>query len=396
MAGLDTGSFNVAVFGPTGAGKSTLVNAVFGKRLAEEGVGAPITQGPTLYRPPGSRIGFYDTAGLEAGPSLPASLEQLHQFIKDTRNRPAEDHIHAAWYCLPYPNHRITQAESTFVEQLRALRIHVIPVVTKVPPSEHHAPELAQFRKAIARELGVRTKEVIPVHATADEWRGDPAEGVGRLLMATRRAAPQAIAQAHQAAQQFDREKMRDRAREVVRAINSEIDARSKCNPWVRMLYGIADAYQVPRKQAREAIDCIDLYTKHQPTIDLLREPLKDISLESLEQLHSISWLKGLIDLALDWDRKERLLRSVGTALGDCWILCCDAAWSPVQGEIPKWGVDAMSREFRANLSGRLHLSEDPSAGEGKTKSGQGGSALPARMRHSHLTSAMGNSRQAR
>ena len=43
------GRFNLAVFGKTGAGKSSLVNAVFGDTVAETGIGKPVTTGTTYY-----------------------------------------------------------------------------------------------------------------------------------------------------------------------------------------------------------------------------------------------------------------------------------------------------------------------------------------------------------
>jgi predicted GTPase len=39
------GCFNLAVFGKTGVGKSTLVNAVFGRDVAATGMGSPVTRG---------------------------------------------------------------------------------------------------------------------------------------------------------------------------------------------------------------------------------------------------------------------------------------------------------------------------------------------------------------
>src|SRR3954468_10972307 len=40
-----TGRFNLAVFGKTGVGKSTLVNAIFGEEVARTGIGEPVTKG---------------------------------------------------------------------------------------------------------------------------------------------------------------------------------------------------------------------------------------------------------------------------------------------------------------------------------------------------------------
>ncbi len=44
------GKVRIAIFGLTGVGKSTLVNAVFGTDVAATGVGEPVTQGITVTR----------------------------------------------------------------------------------------------------------------------------------------------------------------------------------------------------------------------------------------------------------------------------------------------------------------------------------------------------------
>ena len=49
QASVATGRFNLAVFGKTGVGKSTLVNAIFGEEVARTGIGEPVTKGSHLY-----------------------------------------------------------------------------------------------------------------------------------------------------------------------------------------------------------------------------------------------------------------------------------------------------------------------------------------------------------
>jgi len=61
----DVGQCNVLVIGKTGVGKSTLINSVFRQRLAETGVGRPVTHGIRQYTKPNCPIAVYDTPGLE-------------------------------------------------------------------------------------------------------------------------------------------------------------------------------------------------------------------------------------------------------------------------------------------------------------------------------------------
>jgi len=52
---------NILLLGASGAGKSSLVNAVFGKPLAEIGEGKPITQHYTKYSSSTSPVVIYDS-----------------------------------------------------------------------------------------------------------------------------------------------------------------------------------------------------------------------------------------------------------------------------------------------------------------------------------------------
>ena len=61
------GRFNLAIFGKTGVGKSTLINAIFGEEVARTGIGEPVTKGSHLYVDKIGHLGIVDTQGLEVG-----------------------------------------------------------------------------------------------------------------------------------------------------------------------------------------------------------------------------------------------------------------------------------------------------------------------------------------
>ena len=64
---------NVVVAGITGAGKSTLINAVFGHELAKTGTGRPITEQIAEYQSDDFPIRIWDTVGLELDNEKPRS-----------------------------------------------------------------------------------------------------------------------------------------------------------------------------------------------------------------------------------------------------------------------------------------------------------------------------------
>ena len=94
------GRFNLGLFGLTGVGKSTLLNAVFGEELAQTGIGDPVTQGSRLYRHDTSTLGIFDTKGLEIGDDSRTILAELTRFVNDNRLGGTGDQIHVIWYCI--------------------------------------------------------------------------------------------------------------------------------------------------------------------------------------------------------------------------------------------------------------------------------------------------------
>ena len=54
---------NVIVAGKTGSGKSTLINSVFREKLAETGIGKPVTQHMRRYAKEGMPLAINDTMG---------------------------------------------------------------------------------------------------------------------------------------------------------------------------------------------------------------------------------------------------------------------------------------------------------------------------------------------
>src|SRR5215207_9270705 len=71
------GRFNLAIFGKTGVGKSTLINAIFGEEVARTGIGEPVTHGSHLYLDKVGHLGIIDTAGLEIGKDTKEILAEL-------------------------------------------------------------------------------------------------------------------------------------------------------------------------------------------------------------------------------------------------------------------------------------------------------------------------------
>ncbi|MDJ0556439.1 MAG: GTPase domain-containing protein [Microcoleaceae cyanobacterium MO_207.B10] len=121
---------NLLIIGKAGVGKSTLINAIFKDKLAETGVGEPVTKNIEFYEIPGSNLRIYDTPGLEVN-NLQKVKKDVFYEIRKLRKQKPEKHIHCIWYCIHEESERLLTEEKKWIEELIKDKIKVIIVLTK-------------------------------------------------------------------------------------------------------------------------------------------------------------------------------------------------------------------------------------------------------------------------
>lgn len=216
----ELGRFNLAVFGKTGAGKSTLINAIFGRAVAPTGTGAPVTAGLTFYEHPSGYFGLLDSQGFETGHAGDAVLQGISAIVTESRARSLDRQIHAAWYVLRWSDRRFERAQELFVRRL-AQMVPVIVVLSQVPAMPDglvhgDALELADYIEGLGLPLAPGGR-VILTNALADPFLGTGTYGLQSLLDATFQTAPEAARLALSAAQLIDRERKKRACGETIR-----------------------------------------------------------------------------------------------------------------------------------------------------------------------------------
>lgn len=215
------GVVNLAVFGKTGVGKSTLVNAFFGTDVAETGIGEPVTQGLKYYKVAGRPFGLYDSQGFEVGESADDILAKMRSIVETKRLASVSDQVHAIWYCVRSSDRRFEKSQADFVRQLIALGVPVVVVLTQVPKKDStFDPEAVQLADSIRAQFTVdaQPKSLVMTNAKANDFLGLPEHGLEDLLDRTAELVPEAVRNALIAAQQVDLERKRSAALKIVAA----------------------------------------------------------------------------------------------------------------------------------------------------------------------------------
>lgn len=220
------GRFNLAVIGGTGVGKSSLVNAVFGRDLAKVGKGLPVSRGAHYYSD--DSLGIWDLEGFELGSKSPR--EHLRENLKVISERPPIEQISVVWYCVNSHADRLQQSEIDVIQELDAAGMPVILVLTKVDWTKHPitgsrtvSADLEGFCTWLDNPVdGTGMPITIPFHrylltSTRDRSGKGSGHGLGELVIETLALSPEDEKDAFRIAQRLNLPWKRELARPVIR-----------------------------------------------------------------------------------------------------------------------------------------------------------------------------------
>lgn len=142
-------TLNIIVAGKTGVGKSTLINAVFKDKLAETGMGKPVTTHMRMITKKGVPLAIYDTRGFELGKEVQAEVkkEVIETISKGLATKDVNKAIHCIWYCINTASNRIEPEEIQWLRELsmdnKITQVPIIVVLTQ-SFSKKNAQEMRQ------------------------------------------------------------------------------------------------------------------------------------------------------------------------------------------------------------------------------------------------------------
>lgn len=203
---------NILLVGKSGVGKSTLVNSVFRERIADTGVGKPVTKHLQKISREDVPITIYDTRGLELNPKIQKQVQdEIYNLIDD--NRGTKDAVHVAYYCIQATSSRIEESEIDMIAAI-SKKIPVILVLTQ------SIGEQANDFHDLLEEMNLPVAAVHSVlaqpYVISEEYTVD-SFGLKELIERTFNLIPEEVRKAFTNAQQVDIERKVESAKNWAR-----------------------------------------------------------------------------------------------------------------------------------------------------------------------------------
>ena len=213
-------TLNIIVAGKTGVGKSTLINAVFKDKLADTGMGKPVTTHMRRISKKGIPLAIYDTRGFELGKEVQGEVkkEVINTISKGLATKDINKTIHCIWYCINTASNRIEPEE---IEWLRELsmdnQITQVPIIVVLTQS-FSKKKAQEMRQSLLNE-NLDIIQVIPVLAEdyeIEELGVAKAYGLDALIQVMGEALPDELIDTLQHVQIASLEEKKRRAQAAV------------------------------------------------------------------------------------------------------------------------------------------------------------------------------------
>lgn len=159
-------NLNIIVAGKTGVGKSTLINSVFREKLAETGMGKPVTDHMRKLTKKDYPLSIYDTRGFELGKDAQKEVKrEIIDTIKEgIATKDVNKAIHCIWYCINTASNRIEQEEIDWLKDFsRDNQVTQVPVIIVLTQafSKKKADEMRKY----IMDQNLDVVQVVPVLA---------------------------------------------------------------------------------------------------------------------------------------------------------------------------------------------------------------------------------------
>jgi GTP-binding protein EngB required for normal cell division len=178
-----TARYNIVVVGKAGAGKSELVNYLFGKPIRPSGIGTPITQigfQETPFEIADVPASIFDSAGLEVGSYNKWKAALDDEFSRRGPKSAIHNWFHTVLYCVQATGSRIEDFELGIINRFITDKYKVIVVITKCYISQNKITEL---ENSIKHHVGYPI-QCVHVNSVDEEIAGNVVKAFGKAALA--------------------------------------------------------------------------------------------------------------------------------------------------------------------------------------------------------------------
>ncbi len=213
-------TLNIIVAGKTGVGKSTLINSVFREKLAETGMGKPVTDHMRKLAKKGIPLAIYDTRGFELGKGVQTEVkkEVIDTISKGLATKDINKAIHCIWYCINTASNRVEPEEIEWLKELsKDNQITQVPIIIVLTQS-FSKKKAGEMRRMLLEE-NLDVVQVIPVLAEDYEIDDDyiaKSYGLDVLIKVMGEALPEELMDTLQHVQIASLEEKKRRAQAAV------------------------------------------------------------------------------------------------------------------------------------------------------------------------------------
>ena len=217
---------NIIVVGKSGVGKSTLINSLFRDKIAETGLGRPITTEIRKIEKKDYPMAIYDTPGFELSEGQQAKVkEEIIELIhKGLATGDINNAIHCIWYRINVGGNRtFDQTEINWLKELieknKVTKVPIIVVLTQACPKTKGK----QMQTLVEKE-NLDIIKVIPVLAQDMDFDGEyvaKAYGLDQLVDIMSEALPEELQDTLQNVQKASLKSKKKRSRAVVAAASA-------------------------------------------------------------------------------------------------------------------------------------------------------------------------------
>lgn len=169
MSNNDELTLNLLILGQTGVGKSSLINALLGKKVAKAGLGKPISTHIQEYKTEldGKKVNLYNSMGFEV--KNEKCIDDIKNALKErSADKDIKDWFHSVTYCIQAGGLKIQDFDIKMIKQFVDEKYNVIIALTK--SDQLGKAKREEFIEIIKKEVKEATKKDIMVITVA----GDP------------------------------------------------------------------------------------------------------------------------------------------------------------------------------------------------------------------------------